>query len=229
MAHGFSDDDLQEGWKLLMEVTRTRLSFVPSLPAMDPTLLTQLDDWENRWFPIASATLQRRFPSVHERVFLNLSQAEGAAVIVSVGTFIERYDQIALAADKGGMGAEGKEAKKLLDKRGLTAAVINEARDLLKRLGAVEPPKPAEEPPTEEQYAAAETVMWGWYLEWSAIARTAIKDRRLLRQLGFLQTTGKRRGGGEAEEGGDEEEGAGEGGEGAPGEAPAGGQAGTDK
>ena len=28
--------------------------------------------------------------------------------------------------------------------------------------------------------------MWAWYLEWSTIARRAITDRRLLRQLGFL-------------------------------------------
>ena len=28
--------------------------------------------------------------------------------------------------------------------------------------------------------------MWAWYLEWSKIARVAIKNRALLRQLGFL-------------------------------------------
>ena len=32
--------------------------------------------------------------------------------------------------------------------------------------------------------------MWSWYLEWSTIARTAIKDGSLLRYLGF----GRRRG-----------------------------------
>jgi hypothetical protein len=32
-------------------------------------------------------------------------------------------------------------------------------------------------------------MLWGWYLEWSAIARVAVRDRRLLRALGFLNTT----------------------------------------
>ena len=34
--------------------------------------------------------------------------------------------------------------------------------------------------------------MWAWYLEWSQIARVAIKQRSLLKELGFLTT---RRGG----------------------------------
>ena len=38
--------------------------------------------------------------------------------------------------------------------------------------------------------------MWGWYLEWSTIARTEIKDGRLLRYLGF----GRRRGSATGEE-----------------------------
>lgn len=49
--------------------------------------------------------------------------------------------------------------------------------------------EPAEAVSVEEQEAAleaAEAAMWGWYLEWSKIARIAIKQRPLLRQLGFL-------------------------------------------
>ena len=34
-------------------------------------------------------------------------------------------------------------------------------------------------------YAARVTAMWDWYLEWSAIARGIIRDRRQLRALGF--------------------------------------------
>lgn len=30
--------------------------------------------------------------------------------------------------------------------------------------------------------------MWSWYLEWSQIARVAIKQRALLKELGFLTT-----------------------------------------
>ena len=47
------------------------------------------------------------------------------------------------------------------------------------------------------ELARAEEAMWGWYLEWGQVARTAIKQRDLLRQLGFLRD----RGGAEEEDG----------------------------
>jgi hypothetical protein len=40
--------------------------------------------------------------------------------------------------------------------------------------------------PEEEQ--AAEDDLWNWYLEWGGIARNVVSDRRLLRNLGFLQS-----------------------------------------
>jgi cysteine-rich repeat protein len=39
-----------------------------------------------------------------------------------------------------------------------------------------------------EDTAAAEAAMWSYYRLWSAIARSAISDRRLLRKLGFLRS-----------------------------------------
>jgi hypothetical protein len=46
--------------------------------------------------------------------------------------------------------------------------------------------------------------LWAWYLEWSQIIRTAVKNRRLLQQLGFLSRKGGvlvEDGGGEAVDG----------------------------
>lgn len=36
--------------------------------------------------------------------------------------------------------------------------------------------------------------MWDWYREWSQIARAAVKDGRLLIQLGLLSTGRSKRG-----------------------------------
>ncbi len=54
---------------------------------------------------------------------------------------------------------------------------------------------PVEEPPEGDEPVidpAAEDAMWSYYLLWSAIARRAISDRRLLRQLGFLRSQRRR-------------------------------------
>lgn len=135
----------------------------------------------NRWYPVAQATLERHFPDVGERVFLNLAQATGVEVAVSVGTFVGRLRQ--LERDEA---ERSREARVLLAKRGLTEAVIAEPEALLGRFQTM--PEPAPEEPEEEDRTAAEEAMWAWYLEWSTIARQAINDRNLFRGLGFLRS-----------------------------------------
>src|SRR4051812_38576713 len=86
--YGFTEADMNEGWTLLQALGRGKLSVTP-IPSTNGETIQLLDEWENRWFPIASASLSRRFPAVHARVFLNLSQTEGPEVAVSVRTFVE--------------------------------------------------------------------------------------------------------------------------------------------
>lgn len=182
-AHGFTEKDLDEGWSLLKALTENRLANVPPPPA-DPSLLIRVDQWENMWFPIAQASLQYSFPEAYAWMFNNLHQTDGVDVLVSVGTFIDRFGKLASQKDVKDAAA----AHKRLVERGLGVATIDEAQQLLKAAGTIsrEPPPPAIDP---EQQRAAEDALWHWYLEWSGIARTVIKDRRLLRRLGFLQDT----------------------------------------
>jgi hypothetical protein len=180
-AFGFAQADRDEGWRLLRSLTDGRLAQTPS-PRRDPSVLDKLDDWENRWFPIASATLARRFPEAHAWLFLNLVQTEGAEVIVSVSTFVDRLDRLATEPTLTDTGAQARE---LLAQRGLNAGTVEIARELLRLLGSTHT-GPALPVPDAEQTAAAEEAMWSWYLEWGEIARVAVKDRRQLRELGFL-------------------------------------------
>jgi len=183
-AYGFTEADLQEGWTLLNAVGRVKLD--AHTPAADTSTLLKLDEWENRWFPIAAATLERRFPAVYAQIFKNLSQTEGPGVAVSVRTLVERFDQ--MAAGSGAYGAEGPRAAAVLEARGLTPAVLNQARSLLETLGkvqTVDATMAAQDPQALEK---AENDVWAWYLEWSQIARVAVTQRVLLKQMGFLPT-----------------------------------------
>jgi hypothetical protein len=196
-SRGFTKDELEEGFALLKGATTVALSLLPTVAA-DPQVVTEIDTWENTWFPVVDATLARHYPEVHQKVFLNLSQTEGPAVIISVGTFVDRIS--ALTKAEGGHGPEGKEARKLLARRGLTPQVIAEAEELLEAVKNVEPqPEPPDLETQRETIAQAEQEMWAWYLEWSRIARTVIKDRAMLRQLGFLKN-GSGGGGGAPDE-----------------------------
>ena len=182
-AHGFTSADTDEGWRHLQALTKGRLDVVAPTPEADPSLVLALDAWENRWFPIVSASLRARFPEAHAILFNNLTQTEGLEVIVSVSTLLSRIE--ALSKEK-----KHKEVLVLLKRRGVNDAVIADAKRLLAALGKVE--SAADETPSisAEEDAALEQALWDWYLEWSGIARAAIKDRRELRALGFLTERG---------------------------------------
>ena len=183
-AIGFEDADLDEGWTLLRQVRSARFS---KQVEVDPNHVHQLDAWENRWFPVASASLKRRFPEVHAALFLNLRQVEGIEAINSVDLFVERYTALASAADPASQGAVAT-----LAKRGLTPQIVAEAEALLTKVTSIDKTPPPE-PTADEQAldAQREAAMWAWYLEWTALARTVVSDRRLLRQMGFLRSTSR--------------------------------------
>ena len=189
--YGFDQTALQEGWALLRAVGKTQLDSDPEQPSYDPDTLDVLDKWENKWFTIADATLVRHAPDVHRWFFKNLAQTDGAAVVVGVGTFVERYEKMDKAESNGGVKS-GKAAKKKLAERGLGQAVIDEAKGLLETLGGISGPLPSlpDLAADAEQLVQAEKAMWAWYLEWSRIARKVISQRSLLRQLGFLRSSG---------------------------------------
>lgn len=189
--HGFTRDEINEGWRLLQAVTGTKLD-VFAEAERDPAALAALDEWENQWFPIAQATLTRRYPDIQEWMFRNLTQTEGPAVIVSVTTFVQRLELMPKSKKDGGCGPTGAAARKVLESRGIDAAAVEEANALLERLKTTASPEEALQAHEAEEddsaaYAQAETDLWAWYLEWSTIARRAIKSRGLLRKLGFLR------------------------------------------
>lgn len=183
-SHGFTEDDLREGWDRLAALTRMRLAV--RVPLKDPRVIKELDEFENTFFRVAHATLDHRFPEVSASLFLNLTQTTGDGVAISVATFLERL--AAMAKGEKPYGERGVEARKLLAERGLTEDRVRAAEALLTSLSTIVE-EPLADVPRDEQLAAEEA-LWAWYLEWSEIARVAIRDGRLLRTLGFLQRRG---------------------------------------
>jgi len=181
-GYGFDEATFREGWQLLGNLSRLRLGAQPPGPK-DATILGELDAFENRWFRVAHVSLDRHFPDVSEALFLNLSQSSGDRVALTVRTFLERLSE--MAAGAGAFARNGPEARRLLETRGLGQDVASAARDLVDALAAVADAPPVVEPGPDERLL--EDALWKWYLEWSGIARVAITDGRVLRQLGFAR------------------------------------------
>jgi hypothetical protein len=198
--HGFSQDDLNRGWALFQAAVGATLDDTGD-PPPDPNDLALLDDWDNRWYPIIDATLQAHFPTIRDKVFLNLSQTQGRQLIPNITSLLKRL--AALTGDEA--TAEEKEAAALLLVRGLTPDRIDQAQTLLQRLSTIDDfdddgdSDPAVDE-AEQAAESAEAAMWSFYKEWSTIARAAIKSRGLLRTLGFLDGPADKADGGQEEE-----------------------------
>lgn len=176
---GMTQESLTEGWELLWDCGKVRGDRALEPDAIEPKIVAKIDAWENENFPVVDATLRRNFPEVHKRVFQNLSQTSGPAVVVGVKLFVDRILELEKASDKA-----SKDARALLKARGITKAVVDEARMLLTEAGT--PLENNGMTPAEDyalEFAAAEEAMWGWYLEWAQIARVAVKDGRHLINL----------------------------------------------
>ncbi len=184
-TRGFDRAAIQEGWQLLIRSAGSTAGLGTKTGYLtDTRLIDRLDEWENEWFPIIEAVLKRRHPTHHAEVFAGLSQTEGPAVVVSVGQLVERV--VALPED----------VRQTLTNHGATAEVLGTARAMLDQVQGPDPVTPTVPMPddttlakTEEERKKAEDDMWGFYLMWSAIARSRVKDKRLLRSLGFSTTT----------------------------------------
>ncbi len=181
--YGLDQAEIAKGTERLNALTTARLAIKP---AYDANVLATLDAWENHWFPIVEVVLRTNYPDVHAVVFLNLTQTSGVDVIVGVRTLLDRLDLVAKPVEDGGH-AQGPAAIALLEKRGFKSPVRLEARGLLAQVGTVPADLADVAPVDAEAIAKAEQDLWNWYLEWSGIARTVIRDRTLLRKLGFLR------------------------------------------
>ena len=197
-ARGFGDRELREGWALLRRLSVETFEAAAPAPARPgrsrAELLARLDAWESTWFAIASATLGRRAPEVHGWLLRNLARGEGLAVVMTVTTFVARHERLGAPPAEGGLGALGEGGRAALAERGLTDAVIGEAKALLSELATASAPVVGSSEggkARRDGYAEAERELWAWCLEWGAVVRAGVRDRSLLRRLGVPQGSGR--------------------------------------
>jgi len=191
--HGFRRETLEDGWARLRAVgmgTSEHPTALAPARAEPPAVLDraeerpvpELDAFENLWFPIARASLREPYPRIAELLFANVSQTRGPQSVIGVLHFLDRLG--AMERGEAPFGADGPAARQLLAERGLTRERERAGRALLDRLREIESASVFPVLSAEEEAVNVEA-MWAWYLEWSVIARTAIKNQTLLKLLGF--------------------------------------------
>lgn len=186
-AHGFTEADLEEGWRLFNMVGRMRRGSKGSM--IDKELLSAMDRFENYWFPIVRIALERHYPAFEVALFEGLGRSKGKAASWNVGFFLDRLQL--MEAGEAPFGADGPAARELLAKRGLTSEVIASVTASLEAQRSTEAEREVDL--SEEERSTAETAMLAWYKEWAGIALQVIPNRNILRSLG-LRRRGRQQG-----------------------------------
>ncbi len=172
---GFTEAVHEQGQELLAKAVRTRSAVKPRVGDTE-RLVPRIEDLEKAWVPVAQASLEVRFPQVYEELFHGYQRTTGVDVILMMRLFVERLRALREKTDE-----ESRAAIALLAERGLTDEVDRAVEALLAQ--AMVPARPAEAHRADA--LEAETAMWRFYIEWSRIARTVVKERALRRALGF--------------------------------------------
>lgn len=198
-ARGYSNDDHQEGWRLLLAVTGYKRNdaadaFVPTINKVVRDAITELDAWDEPNFRVIRAALERRHPDQATFVFANdLSAAQGAAAVLSVATLLDRLDALDQSDERKKTRKADHAALETLSKRGITAAerkrlralvdVVRNAERSSAPAAVVSPRSEAAAPPTDDQRLA----LYEWFREWAEIARATVRRKDYLILLGLAK------------------------------------------
>ena len=193
---GFDLADQKQGWTLVLKACSAPVAtahFTPQAgPVADAT--QKLEAWQATMFLRAHAALRRLHPEQDAFVFDNILSGGGAASVVAVSMFVNRYEALENSPERKATRKGDHAALATLDRRGVTKEEVKRAKDLVHLIETTPAPEVVETaPPTDERMAAL-TELYAWVQDWSDCARSVITRRDQLIRLGI----GKRRARGNA-------------------------------
>lgn len=189
-AHGYTQEDHLEGWRLLLKVTGSGSDLGQSVGAVaSAEAMRELDSWDEVGLHTAHAALARRFPAQAAFLFDDLAPTQGRAAVLGVAKFLDRLDVLEKGDGRTATHDEDKKAVDLLASRGFTAEERTRLRALVD--AAQSEPEIPQALVTAEARAEAEQkdleALYAWYAEWTEIAHAVIDRRADLIALGLAK------------------------------------------
>jgi hypothetical protein len=217
--NGYTTDEHREGWRLYNKAAgadrplehwfseQGQSASAGDIAGDRLRLLTEIDTFENTWFPRVRAVIRRMVPSEHRDAFAaaffaNLAQQPlGPSVVGSVATLLQRIEGLEKSKEPGA----GK-VFTTLKARGLTDKKIAEVRALLKEAEEGSPKASKKKPAVSiadlakaqtEQEEAFEGLK-DWFNDWATQLRPAFNVREQV-VLGLTLARGRSSSGEDAE------------------------------
>jgi hypothetical protein len=178
---GYTDDDRDEGWRLLFAVG----GFKPSaaVAAVPVRLQAQqaLQSWIATGFRRARVALEHKNPAEAAFVFDGLVYSRGPEAILTIAQFLDRCDELEDGADRKGTRKADHAALATLTRRGIDEAERKRLRALIEICHSTNA-APVVEPAINRTTGLV--ALHAWVQDWSETARTVITNRTTLIRLG---------------------------------------------
>jgi hypothetical protein len=185
-SRGYSDAEHARGWSLVDRVSG-RTSMTPPPMGEGSTTRTARDaieQWLVANLPIAEASLQYGFSAQHAFVFRDdLKTGGGAAAVITAQAFLSRVNALG-SAKRGEHRASDERALAQLERRGIGTAQRSWLAEQIALVQRGDKPGVVSTSPISAD-RANRLALYAWHAEWSAIARTVIKQRGLLIRMGL--------------------------------------------
>lgn len=176
---GYTQEEHDYAWGLLTKLGRAGRPVQPDLgPSVSvQDAIAELDAYDEPNFDMIYKILSRHHRTVRDEIFRDLEPQQGSAAVGSVNTLLDRLDMV-----EKDTRAEAKSAMKLLAIRGYDKAERKRLRDLVKVAQTV---THAPEALTDTERDETLLELYGWFNEWSTIARRTVTQRQYLIALGL--------------------------------------------
>ena len=186
---GYTQEDHTEGWTLFYRTGGYRLTDAAKAPNESIEAIREIEAWMGPNLTRARAVLQRRFADAYDFVFGGLEIGNKQEAMITVSTFLARLDDLESSAERKASRKSDHAALEALASRGITADVRRHMAALIVKSQKQPELTASEAPSSAAERDAALANLYLWVREWRETARTVIKNRSMLIQLGI----GKRR------------------------------------
>jgi hypothetical protein len=186
---GYSDEEQQVGWKLLLAATGYSAAPEPvTADAKARAAIAELDAQDESLFKRIHAALGRLHPEQDGFVFNGIGPGQGAAAVVSVSKLLERLDALKGSPKREATREADHAAIATLTQRGIDDALLAKLKELVAVAQMAQPVEnvvmTAEETAVREQ---ALRELLTWYKDWSETARAVIRRRDYRIMMGLAK------------------------------------------
>ena len=145
-----------------------------------------VDSRDDEVFAVIDAAWEYNYPEQYAYATKNIGPASGIQSVVNTGVLLKRLDTMYSGAEREATRKQDREALQLLARRGVAPSLRDELAKHVKIVDELQQDEPLPDTSAYElRRVEALVELRKWFVEWSGIARVAIKRRDYLISLGL--------------------------------------------